>query len=1050
MPDEPTPMRPSSMTSAARLLASAAPVAILLAASPALADTTISTATTAPLVTSTAGNVTVASGGTIKVASGAGVTVDASKTVTVASGGTIDMGDANGTTGVLVVPGTATTIANAGTIQVLETFSAADADANGIADGPIASASNRAGIRVAPGGTVTGSVSNTGTITVDGLNSAGIDIESTLDGSLTNTGTIAVKGDNSAGIRTAAVTGSVTVGGKVSVVGQGAQALVVAGDVGGKVKINGTLSQSSGYATDAGATQTLSRTALNSGKAAVEISGNVAGGVLVAAPDSTTSTETTGSIQSYGNSPGLLIGGAANTTIGGGTTNAGTYSVGIDGSVAASSVYSSTNAFGVVIGGQGGNVTLTKGIAVTGSVTASTVDSAATGILINAGSTVNTLYNSGTISAVISSPGIGASYAIKDNSGTLTAIENTGAISVSGSSQDTLAAIDVSANTTGVTIKQDLNATDKASQTTDKAATGYNVDTATVYASITGNILTGSGNDLLDIQTGKVTGAALLGAGDDTVKLSDDAKWIGNIDFGTGTATMTMSGNSRFTGGLFLNDQAGTLTLADSSRWLGTVTGGSQLTVNVNGGTFGANALGTTTIHALNVGANGSLRVYVDGTTGTSSKLIADTATFASGAKISATITSLEKAAGTYTVLSAGTLTGGDTLSASTLEMPVLFKASVAAVGNDVNLTIARKTATELGLTAPQSAAYTAILANAVENSLLQKDFLQVADVATLQGQFNRLLPDYAGGTFDLVTRGSRLAARHIDDDSSIFTISDVGGWIEPIYFHGEGARGTDAAYKTSGGGLSFGLEKRTGIGNLGLSFLYVKGDAKTGEFQKVKASDYELGAFWRVAKGPLYAWARAGVGRSNFTSTRSFAGTADNTSFAYAAAGKWNGTLVTGTGGVSYALEFGDHFKLKPKAVLEYFHLKEKGYTETGDAAMALVVAPRTSEVLNGTTTLVASWSAGRGDYENRPFTFELEGGRRNRLSGHLGDTTATFGSGDSFTLTPGDLPSAWVGQLSVLAGGLDYTWKLSAGAERPQGGGTGYSARASLSIAL
>lgn len=1043
-------MRPSSMTPAARLLASAAPVALLLAASPALADTTVSTATTAPLATSIAGNVTVASGGTIKVPSGAAVTVDAAKTVTVASGGTLDIGDANGATGVLVNSGIATTIANAGTIQVLETFSAADADANGIADGPIASASGRAGIRVAPGGITVGSVSNTGTITVEGLNSAGIDIESTLDGSLTNTGTIAVKGDNSAGIRTAAVTGSVTVGGKVTVVGQGTQALVVAGDVGGKVKINGALGQASGYTTDAGAAQTLPRSALNTGKATVEIAGNVVGGVLVAAPSSSTSTETAGSIQSVGNSPALLIGGTSNTTIGGGTTNAGTYSVGIDGTVSANAVYSSTNASGVVIGGQGGNVTLTNGIGVTGSVSATTVDSAATAILIKAGSTVGTLYNSGTISAVITSPGIGASYAIKDNSGTLTAIQNTGAISVTGSSQDTLAAIDVSANTTGVTIKQDLNATDKASQTADKAAAGYNVDTATVYASITGNILTGSGNDTLDIQTGKLTGAALLGAGDDTVKLADDAKWIGNIDFGTGTATMTMAGNSRFTGGLFLNDQVGTLTLTEGSRWLGTVAGGSQLTVNVNGGTFGANAVGTTNVHALNVGASGTLRVYVDGTTGTASKLVADTATFANGAKISATISSLDKAAGTYTVLSAGTLTGGETLAASVIDMPVLFKASVAATANDVNLTIARKTATELGLTAPQSAAYSAILANALDNAALQKDFLQVADVATLQTQFNQLLPDYAGGTFDLVTRGSRLAARHIDDDSSIFTISDVGGWIEPIYFRGEGERGTDAAYKTSGGGISIGMEKRTGIGNVGLSFLYVKGDAKTGEFQKVKASDYELGAFWRVAKGPFYAWARAGVGRTKFTSERSFAGTADGTAIGYAAAGKWNGTLITGTGGVSYALEFGDHFKLKPRAVLEYFRLKEKGYTESGDTAIALAVAPRTSEVLNGTTTLVASWSAGRGDYEGRPFTFELEGGRRSRLSGHLGDTTATFNSGDSFTLTPGALPSAWVGQVSVLQGGLDYTWKLSAGAERPQGGGTGYSARASLSIAL
>ena len=137
------------------------------------------------------------------------------------------------------------------------------------------------------------------------------------------------------------------------------------------------------------------------------------------------------------------------------------------------------------------------------------------------------------------------------------------------------------------------------------------------------------------------------------------------------------------------------LTLADNSRWLGTVTGGSQLAVTVNGGTFGANAATTTTIGSLNVGANGTLRVYVDGAAGTSSRLIADTATFASGAKVSATVSSLSKAEGTFTVLSAGTLTGAATIDASQLNMPVLYNGTLAAVGNDLQLTIARKTAAQ-------------------------------------------------------------------------------------------------------------------------------------------------------------------------------------------------------------------------------------------------------------------------------------------------------------------------------------------------------------------
>lgn len=1037
-------------SSATRALVPAT-LAAIVAASPAHADTTINSSTTAPLVTSTAGNVTVASGGTVKVTTGTPITVDSANTVTIADGGTVQTGEGSNATAIFVAP-VSTTITNDGTITVTETFTPADDDDNGIADGPVARASNRYGIHVAAGGTMTGNIVNTGTITVDGLNSAGIAVDSTLNGNLTTSDTIRVKGDNSVGIRTGAVTGNINAGGTVSVVGQGAQALVVGGDVGGTVKINGALSQAISYTADDGTTQTLSRSALQSGKATVEIKGNVAKGILVYSPvDSSATDQSSGSISSFGNSPALLVGGATDTTIGGGTTNLGTYSLGIDGSVSANAYYSSTDAYGVVIGGQGGNVTLTNGIGISGSITATTVDSSAVALLINAGSTVTTLTNDGAIKAVISSPGIGESYAIRDLSGTLTTINNTGSIAVTGSSEDKLAAIDVSANTTGVTIKQYLNADDAEAQAEDKAADGYDPDTATVYTSITGNIYTGSGADTLDLASGKITGNTFLGAGDDVVKLADDAKYIGKIDFGTGTAAMTMAGNSRFTGTMILGDQLGTLTLGDSARWLGTVTGGSQLTVNVASGTFGANATGTTTIHALNVGSAGTLRVYVDGATGTSSKLVTDTATFASGAKVSATVSSLAQAEGTYTVLSAGTLTGADNISDSALDMPVLYNGTLAASGNDLLLTISRKTADQLGLTAAQGAAYGAILNTALDYTALQTSLLQAADVASLQTQFSQLLPVFNGGAFDLVTRASRLATQHVSDDSSIFTISDVGGWIEPIYYRGNAqADATGAGFKTDGFGLSAGLERRTGIGNVGVSFLYFSGNAKTGDYQSVKGSSYELGAFWRLAKGPFYAYARGGIAKNKFSSTRSFVGSVDGVAFAYSAAGSWKGWLASGTGGLSYKVDLGGGLSLKPKATLDYYRLHENGYTETGDAAMALVVGSRNSSALNGTTTLAAAWSAGQSSYEGRPFTVELEGGRRSRLSGHLGSLTATTATGDSYALTPESLKSAWVGQISVLQGGLDFTWKLSAGAEKIQGGGTSYSARAGLSIAM
>jgi hypothetical protein len=1025
------------------------PAILVLSACPAMAATTVGSSTTTPLLTSTAGDVTVSSGGTITVSGGAAVTVDSTNSATVASGGTLAVGDANGASGIAIASGTTSTVSNAGAITVLESFTGADLDGNGIADGTIAQATDRAGIRVVAGSGAAGSITNTGTITVEGLNSAGIAVDAPYSGSISNTGVISVKGDSSAGIRTGAVSGNVVVGGTVTAVGAGAQAVVLSGDIGGTVTLKGTISQATSYTTDAATTQILSRTALNNGAAAVAVEGNVAGGILVFTPSSTaTTSDTTGAITSYGTSPALLIGGTGNTTIGTVASNDGTYSLAVDGSVASSAYYSSTNAYGVVIGGQGGTVTMNGGIGVNGTVTATTVDSAATALLINTGAYVPSLYVSGTIKATISSPGLGASYAVRDLSGSLTTINNTGFIVVSGSSEDKLAAIDLSANTSGVTISQYLNATDKAAQVTEQAASGYTAASAVTYTAITGAIYTGSGNDLIDIQSGKVTGNMYLGTGDDTVKLSGDSKVVGDIHFGSGAATMTMAGTSTFTGALDVADQAATLAIADTAKFAGTLTGGSQLAVSVTGGSFGANAATTLSLNSLTVGSGGTVTAYIDGSTGTSSLFQVGTATFASGSKIAAKIDSLASAAGSYHILTATTLTGTPTFDSTATGLPLLFKGTLTVEGNDIMLDITRKSATELGLTSSQSQGYEAIYAAALNSATLASSLLQASDMATLQGQMSSLLPDHSGGVFDFMTRGARLTTRHLTDDSSLFDISDAGGWLEPVYFHGSKKETGTAAYTVSGGGLSTGFERVTGIGNVGVSFAWLTGSIKNGTWQSTKANSLSLGAFWRHAAGPLYAFAQVGGNKLSLKSTRTFTGEVDSAAVTLSAAGSWKGWGLSSTAGASWKFESGN-FSLKPMVVVDYYRLHETGYAETGSTAIALTVDGRTSSALSAATTLTAGWSKGESSHQGRPFTVEVEAGRRNHLSGTLGTTTASFADGSQFSITPDALKSGWIGEARILQGGMDYTWKLAAGAEHTVGG-VDYSGRASLSIAF
>ena len=1046
-----------------RLTTFLTPVAIVLANAPANAATTVSTATTTPLQTSVAGDVTVASGGTVTVTGVPAVTVDSSNAMTVASGGSLVASNANNSGGILVNAGTNSAIANAGTITALENYTVAPVTGTSTASGPIANTTGRYGILVA--GPAAGSIANTGTIKVKGLGAAGIQVIGTYNGSISNTGTITAIGDGSTGISVQAVNGSLTAGGPITVVGAGAQALLAAGDISGALTIQGALGQQSSYTTDSGTSQTLSASALRTGAAAIEIDGNVAGGVLVYAPctavtvssvascTSSNTVTTAGSIVSVGNSPALQIGGANPIVIAAAapSIDGHTYSLAIDGTVGATASFATTDAFGVVIGGRGGTVALPGGIGISGTVSADANDATATAILISPGATVATLTNSGSIRASLSQAGGTAAYGIRDLSGTLTSVTNNGNISATAGLAS--AAIDLSANTSGVTVTQSLNPYEVAQQTQEQAATTYSAAAAKIYASITGDILTGSGNDLIAIQTGTVTGNGWLGGGADQVQLSGDGRWVGDLHFGTGTAAISLAGTSAFTGGLYLASMPTTLTIGGTSKFAGTgIVGGSQLDVTVNGGSFGAAQGATIAVRSLTVNAGGTLTAVIDGAAGTSSLIQAGTATFASGANVAATISSLTNAQGTYQILSAGTLVGNPTFSTATTQLPVLFKGSVATQGNSLYLTIARKTATDLGLTSAQASGYDAIYANAVANAALANSLLQVSSVSALQSQMNTLLPDHAGGTFDFVTRGSRLASRHLTDNTSIYDISDVGGWLEPIYFKGsKDATGT-APWTDDGFGLSFGLERKLGAGRIGVSFAWLSGHVDDGSWQSIKASSYELGAFWRISRGPFYAFAKVSADRVSFDSVRTFTGAVNSTALTYATDGHWAGLALTGTGGASYKLALPGHFSLKPMVVLDYTRLHENGYSEAGATAATpidLAVQSRNSTSLAATTTVTASWSMGDQTPDERPLTLELEGGRRNQLSGNLGTTTAAFTGGNAFSIVPDALKSGWVGEARVLAGGYDFTWQLSGRAEQ-LAGKKDLSARVSLSIAM
>jgi Autotransporter beta-domain len=1010
--------------------------------------------------------------------------------------------------GIAVTSGRTFTITNEGGISLLEDFEADDDDRNGIVDGPIASASRRYGIYVGGPATANGSIINTGGIFVEGLSSGGLVVDTTLNGSIRNTGTISVIGDGSVGIRTQAVTGDVTVLGSINVVGESSVGAAFEGPIGGTLLLQGGIIQGTGFTTDDGLSLSLSRRDLQVGAPAVVVSGSVAGGILIGSTsifdnpliddddeeddedfdnDGTDNDddddddndgiedvdEGIGSISSVGNGPAMQIGGAQAMNVGtvsarlGGT--AGGYSLVIDGSLTSNARFTGTDSVALIIGSpNGGAVNMPGGIELTGTISASTVDGEATALLIRQQNNVPRLYNAGSITASNSSQGEGAITAIRDLSGTLTTIENTGTIAATGTTEGAIQAINLSANTSGVTISQFLNASDLETRAEieedaneDNGPDDEYIEDTTIYASITGNIVTGSGNDNLLIGHGLIRGNSFLGGGFDTVRLSEDSQYDGDIDFGVGGGLLALTNEAIFVGNVEGRNQPVSITLVNDARYSGTVTGGNQTDVVVNGGRFGVGEVGTTRFRSLTVGSGGALDVFIDGEDSEASRIIVDTATFEAGSEISATITSLENVEGSYNILTATTLNGLAVFDSATTGLPFIYNGSISRVANDVFLDIRRKTASELGLNKTASQGYDAIITaiTEAEDATLTQSILDIDNAERLQEELNELLPDHAGGVFDTLTRNSRLAGRHLTDDAGIFDpdTGTVAAWLEPIYWKSQRKQSDTSGYKNEGQGITFGMEWAMPAGHLGLSYSYLSGKIQNGDSDgSLESTQHEVSGFYRISGKNFYGFAKISAATVGVDSTRIYEGTIDDEEFTRTTESDWGGVLLGGTMGASYNFDIGSRFSLKPMSVIDYYWLKENSYEESGGGeAIDLDVDSRTSSAATITTSLTVAYRFGKKRRPGRgtPLTIELEAGQRGILLNDLGSTTAVFQNEDEdavpFTLTGGKVKKSNLLEARILGGGFDFTWRLSGRAEQYDGK-TSYGGRASFSVAF
>ncbi|MBU0931515.1 MAG: autotransporter domain-containing protein [Alphaproteobacteria bacterium] len=1044
-----------------------APVLAALTVADAAAETTIATATTAAVKTSTVANgaaddITISSAGSIKLTSGAAVTVDSNNKVS--NAGTITINDANNVTGILVAPGTSGAIANTGTITLTEDYTATDTDSDGDIDGPFAKGSGKNGIWVQSGAAHVGNIDHSGTITIEGNQSAGIRLDGALTGNLSTSGTTSVIGDNSYGVVANGVTGNVTLRGSTSAVGANSIGAALLGDVTGAVKIQGTIT-STGYRSTSRPSDVTKLDAddLLQGGSALVIAGNVTGGIIFDIPPTldstkpdvdgdglTDATEGSAAVITYGKAAAVQIGAADRaTTIGAVAAGNTGYGLIVNGGIAGYGVYDGVDANGLVIGGLGGAVSIAKGVQVKGTIAAVSYDSNATalrvgsgasagtievggsvaasgstkdgtvarGLVIDSGATVGSIVVSGSVAAAAGSTEKGSAIAILDSSGSVSSLSNTGKISATGGKSGSNVAIDLSANSSGVTLTQ-------------AAASA----TATTMPSIVGDIRLGSGNDVLTVSAGAIAGNLSLGAGNDSIVLSGASSLTGNIAFGTGTNSLSLAGTSKVAGNVDFGGGAGTLTLGGTSSLTGAISNSGNVAVALNGGTLTASNTGSVALASLSASGTSTLGITINGATGASTVYdVAGAASFASGSQVKVNLTQVGGSVGNYVIVRAGSLSGSPTLTSAAL-LPYMFKSSVTGDNSagTVTLSIAAKSVSELGLSGSTASAYSAIFNALDKDAAVAAAYLAVTDGSTLTGNLRQMLPDHAGGTFEAVTSGSRATARILSDPNGIYRTKDgrLGFWLQQVAFGSAKSVGSTASYDITGWGAGGGLEYLSDIGAFGGSFAYIHGSDSGGANNAVDSDQFELAAHWRGQWGPLLSFARLSAARIKFDGTRHF----ESGDVTRTADGKWNGTLMSATAGAAYQIDMG-RFSLRPAVGIDYYRLKEDGYSETGGGdAFNLTVLGRTSDELTANGTVTAGYDFGSLNKEDGWVRVELEGGRRQIMGGSLGDTTAYFKGGDRFTLVSEDRTNGWTGR-ARLYGGTD-TFRVGGefGAEEQQ----------------
>lgn len=958
------------------------------------AQTTITTAETTAVNTSTAGTggtpddvILDTTGSVTLTTAGPAVIVDSSNDLTL--NGNVTIEDVDNATGVELQGGNTSDVNLNGAITITEDYTTTDTDGDLVPDGTFATGTGRTGVLISGASPFVGNVAmdNTASITVEGNDSYGIQLAPTasLTGDLLTDGTLRITGDNSIGMGIEGqIVGNLANSANIASNGTNAQSINVQNDITGSFLNEGTITNT-GYRfvtrPNAAGRDLLGAEDLEQAGAAVQISGNVTSGVLMDqlissttdADGTTTTTISRSNVTQFGNAPAILIDGQG-TPIMIGRVSAITlatdpdfdanllYAFVNEGDLTANGIYDDVNSTTFEVR----DATLDDGINNTGTMQAVSYRSgndgtadvagftgAASVIVIGNNAIAERINNAGLISAsvleatdeiyadtsnVINPRVITATAIDVQTGGSLDTITNSGSIRsiVSGRNGVVTAIRDTTGTVFAVNNTGEILAQGVTSDALGNEATNFTTIALDLAANTSGVTVTQSASTTT---TPSITGDILLGSGDDTVDVSAGTV-IGDLSFGNGADALTLSGGSGYLGDLTDTDGDLVISVAGS-----TLANTSSASLNVTSATFD----GTSTY-----------RPTLDGATGDASTLVASSGvTFDDGATIAPFLANIiGNTTNTFTIADATALTIG---AASPTDLagsisPFMYDTTYSIDPMDANaliVTLDLKDTTALGLDNAQTSLFTSAFEALGTNSGLGNAFINITNADDFNSAYNQLMPEFSAVTRQFITAnvdgGTGAVSSHLDNVRRSQDRSG-GAWIqEYAYFADRSLAGLSEQYRGSGFGFNAGLDTAMGpfhaVG-FSLGFASTEVESVLDLDDPLDVLTVQFGSYAGLQSGNLGLEAQAGFGYNDIKSERNIA----VGSYTGSSKGDWGGMHYNASLRAGYDVAFSDKYFMRPAVSVDYLQLREKAYTERGDSGIALEIDKRNSTSASAT----------------------------------------------------------------------------------------------------